>query len=68
MDSLIHNHPFVDGNRRTGIAAAALFLARNGYRLTTTTAFLEAFTQHVAEARPDMVDWLPAHTVSREEI
>ncbi len=33
MESLINNHPFVDGNKRTGVAAAALFMRRNGYRL-----------------------------------
>jgi death on curing protein len=26
MDSLVRNHPFVDGNKRTAITAAALFL------------------------------------------
>ena len=36
MASLILNHPFVDGNKRTGIAAAALFLARNGCQLMAT--------------------------------
>lgn len=30
LDSLINNHPFVDGNKRTGITAAALFLQANG--------------------------------------
>jgi death-on-curing protein len=66
MDSLVHNHPFVDGNKRTGITAAALFLVRNGYRLTTTNLELEAFTRRVAEARPDIAeiaDWLQAHSV-----
>ena len=33
MDSLIRNHPFVDGNKRTGATAAGVFLRRNGYRL-----------------------------------
>jgi death-on-curing protein len=56
MDSLIHNHPFVDGNKRTGITAAALFLVRNGYRLTTSNPELEAFTRRVAEARPDIAE------------
>jgi len=32
MDSLVCNHPFVDGNKRTAITAAALFLGANGYR------------------------------------
>jgi death-on-curing protein len=69
MDSLVHNHPFVDGNKRTGITTASLFLVRNGYRLTTTHPELEAFTRRVAEARPDMAeiaDWLQAHSVPLE--
>jgi death on curing protein len=28
-----HNHPFIDGNKRTAFIAAALFLALNGLRL-----------------------------------
>ncbi len=65
MDSLIHNHPFVDGNKRTGITAAALFLMVNGYRLAATNPELDAFTRRVAEARPDLseiADWLKAHS------
>ena len=27
---IVQNHPFVDGNKRTGLVAAALFLDRNG--------------------------------------
>lgn len=30
---LVKKHPFVDGNKRTGFAVAALFLELNGYRL-----------------------------------
>lgn len=30
---IVRNHPFVDGNKRTGWVVARLFLARNGYRL-----------------------------------
>lgn len=30
---IVKNHPFVDGNKRTGFVAAALFLECNGYRL-----------------------------------
>ena len=29
MDSLIRNHPFLDGKERTGIAAAVIFLRMN---------------------------------------
>jgi death-on-curing protein len=30
---IVKNHPFVDGNKRTGFAAADLFLFFNGYSL-----------------------------------
>ena len=70
MDSLIRNHPFVDGNKRTGIAAAALFLRRNNHRLTATNQELEAFTRSVAESRPDISEiaaWFQTHSRSDEE-
>ena len=51
MDSLIRNHPFVDGNKRTGILAAALFLRINGYRLNPSNIELEKFTIEVAQSK-----------------
>jgi death-on-curing protein len=42
MHSIVANHPFVDGNKRTGLVAAVVFLARNGVdvsRLDEDTAF-----------------------------
>ena len=35
---IIRNHPFVDGNKRTGFIAAALFLHENGLRLIAPEA------------------------------
>lgn len=32
--SILKNHPFVDGNKRTAYSSAALFLKINGYKLT----------------------------------
>ena len=49
MASLVGNHPFVDGNKRVGIAAAAIFLQRNGLRLVATIEAVEAFTLAVAQ-------------------
>lgn len=69
LDSLIHNHPFVDGNKRTGIAAAALFLRQNSYRLTATNEELEEFTLLVAESRPgisEIAAWLKTHTAPED--
>lgn len=34
--SLIQNHPFSDGNKRTGHAAMELFLLRNGYEIDSS--------------------------------
>jgi len=61
MESLINNHPFVDGNKRTGIAAAALFLRINGYRLYADPVDLETITLAVARGRMSMekiASWL----------
>jgi len=33
---IVRNHPFVDGNKRTGLLAAYVFLRRNGWRLTAS--------------------------------
>lgn len=33
LQSLVKNHPFEDGNKRTAYASAARFLYKNGYKL-----------------------------------
>lgn len=33
---IVRNHPFVDGNKRTGFVAGILFLELNGYRFTAS--------------------------------
>jgi death-on-curing protein len=48
MHSLVRNHPFVDGNKRTGIAAAELFLLANQCRLDADNQSLEDLTSAVA--------------------
>ena len=70
LDSLVNNHPFIDGNKRTGITAAGLFLRQNGYRLTATNPELEAFTLAVATQRQDIAEltpWLQAHSTPSKE-
>lgn len=51
MDSLIRNHPFVDGNKRTAIAAAAIFLRLNGYSLTVNHEEMVRFTLACAQSK-----------------
>ncbi|UCD83649.1 MAG: type II toxin-antitoxin system death-on-curing family toxin [Deltaproteobacteria bacterium] len=43
------NHPFVDGNKRTAVAAAEIFLLINGMHLTATNEELEHLTIGVVE-------------------
>lgn len=35
---IVQNHPFVDGNKRTGFVIGVLFLELNGYRFTASEA------------------------------
>lgn len=64
MDSVIRNHPFLDGNKRTAIGAACLFLERNGFSFAASNEQLETFTTHVAVDKPtipDIAKWLQKH-------
>lgn len=40
--SIVQNHPFENGNKRTGIAAASVFLGTNGYTVEATDAVLKS--------------------------
>lgn len=48
MHSLVANHPFVDGNKRVGAAAAELVVEVNGHRLRADDADLVEITFAVA--------------------
>ena len=45
---LARNHAFVDGNKRTAIVTAMLFLHLNGYSMTANDGELYLFTMSVA--------------------
>lgn len=47
MHSLILNHPFIDGNKRTGITSMLVFLELNRYRLQATQKALVDTTLRV---------------------
>lgn len=48
---LSQNHPFADGNKRTALAAAEVFLLLNDMRLTATDEALEELTLGVEASR-----------------
>jgi death on curing protein len=53
MAGLVKNHPFVDGNKRTGFVIGVLFLELNGYRFTASE---EAAAQAVLELAAGTID------------
>lgn len=56
MESLIKNHPFIDGNKRTAISSTGLFLRINGYNLETSQKELEDFTLKMATGEASVTD------------
>jgi death-on-curing protein len=52
LHSLVMNHPFVDGNKRVGAAAAELFVELNDHDLNASDSELEDVT--LATARGEM--------------
>ncbi len=64
MLSLIQNHPFVDGNKRTGVVAVGIFLQSNHYRLEADSAALVEVALEIARSRyglEEVAAWLGAH-------
>ena len=61
---LLRNHPFIDGNKRTGYVAAELFLALNGYAMTASDQSATLTTLSLAAGDIDeatFADWLRRH-------
>ena len=48
---IVQNHPFLDGNKRTGAAAAIIFLLMNGVEVEADEEGLVDLTLAVAEGR-----------------
>lgn len=66
---VVKNHPFLDGNKRTGFMLGAGFLERNGWRFQATEA--DAAIRTLALAAGEMTEsgyaaWLEANSVNLE--
>ena len=62
---LIQNHPFLDGNKRTGLVAACLFLELHGVeccapQIDEVLAMLQVATKELDE--PGLAAWFRANT------
>lgn len=53
---LVRDHPFVDGNKRTGAVAAMVFLAMNDIEVLVDEGGLEAMVRSVAEGAATKAD------------
>jgi len=66
--SLIQNHPFVDGNKRTGHAAMEVFLILNGFEIEARVDEQEQVILQLASGelkREEFTEWLRAKIVTR---
>ncbi len=66
--SLIKNHPFVDGNKRTGHAAIEVFLVLNGFEIDAPVDEQERAILQVASGDMDraaFLAWLRATVVTK---
>ncbi len=48
---IVQNHPFLDGNKRTGAVAAIVFLSMSGIELEADEPQLEKMVRDVAQGR-----------------
>jgi death-on-curing protein len=65
--SLIQNHPFTDGNKRTGHAVMAMFLAMNGYKINASIDEQVEIILSLASGnltRESFATWLVSHVKS----
>ena len=63
--NIIASHPFFDGNKRTGITCAAIFLENNGYIFTAKEGALEQYAILITREKPaleSIATWLKTHS------
>lgn len=64
--SIIADHPFVDGNKRSAVLVASIFLNRNGIKVTAEPIELADFAVRVATEKVDVKSisaWLKKNSV-----
>ncbi len=62
LESLVQNHPFVDGNKRVAFAVADVFLRINGFSITANSSSILNFMMPLFDAgafdMEHLVPWL----------
>lgn len=68
--AIIFDHPFVDGNKRTAMISAFVFLENNGYGSIAKTGEIEKFALHIVRKRlsiPNIATRLKSRTKQLKE-
>ena len=68
IESIISNHPFIDGNKRTGYVVTRLFLINNGFDIEGTQDEKYEFVIQIASGQMDfdqIAEWLGRHLISK---
>ena len=67
--NIIFNHPFVDGNKRTGMTAAIVFMENNGYKFYAREGEVEQFALEIIHKKHQLktiANWFKKHTKRRK--
>jgi death on curing protein len=65
IESIVINHPFVDGNKRTGYVVMRSFLMGNGLDIKATQNEKYDFVINIASGNirlEEIIEWLKIHT------
>ncbi|HEU5168080.1 MAG TPA: type II toxin-antitoxin system death-on-curing family toxin [Chitinophagaceae bacterium] len=66
IESILVNHPFIDGNKRTGYTALRLYLIQNGLDITASHENKYEFVINIASGTlkyKGILSWLKSNTV-----
>ena len=64
---IIKNHPFIDGNKRTGLVSALIFLELNNIQFIAEENHIEEMVLNVAKGKvfkPEIAPWLEKNSIS----
>ena len=65
VESIITNHPFIDGNKRTGYVTMRLFLLTNGFDIYSSQEDKYQFVMDIASGKfrfEEILEWLNKNT------
>lgn len=71
IESILQNHPFVDGNKRTGYVLMRLLLLENGYDIEASQDEKYKFVISIASGEiqiEGIVNWLNNHLIRKNGV